>query len=55
MAAAVKNPTIARFTISAASKTKILKELHRLNVNQFTIFNDLDHLSDEMKRRYGLT
>jgi hypothetical protein len=53
-AAEVNNPTMARLTIPAGSKSDLRKELHRLNVNQFTVFNDLDHLSAEMKRSYGV-
>jgi len=29
-------------------------ELHRLNINQFTTYYDLDHLSKEIKRCWGL-
>jgi hypothetical protein len=44
------NPTLAKIPIPAKEKAALLKELHRLNINQFTIYNDLDHLSKDIKR-----
>jgi hypothetical protein len=49
----VTNNTLDTFVIEAGSKTKILVELHQLNVNQFTIYYDLDHLSREIKKNWG--
>jgi hypothetical protein len=49
-----ENPTLSRIVIPADKKDDMLKELHRLNVNQFTIYNDLDHLSEEVRRNWGL-
>jgi hypothetical protein len=48
----VPNPMLAKFKIVAKdnAKAKILDELLRMNINQFTIFNDLDHLSKDIKR-----
>jgi hypothetical protein len=39
------NPTLDKFVVAAAAKAKILYQLGRLNINQFTIFDTLDHLS----------
>ena len=44
------NKTLAKIKIPASAKGDLLKELHRLNINQFTIYNDLDHLSKDIKR-----
>lgn len=49
-----KNPTLVKFKISAGSKGNMLNELHRMNINQFTIYNDLDHLSKDIKRAWGV-
>jgi len=48
------NPTLRRLKVPAAMKLGIRKELHHLNINQFTIYNDLDHLSKEIKRGWGV-
>jgi hypothetical protein len=46
-----ENATLAKFKIPAGSiKGNILGELHRMNINQFTIYDDLDHLSADLKR-----
>jgi hypothetical protein len=47
-----ENPTLSRIVVPSDKKTDMLKELHRLNVNQFTIYNDLDHLSKEIRRTW---
>lgn len=49
------NPTLHRFRVSAAEKAKIREQLHHLNINQFTIYNDLDHLSKEIRKGWGIT
>jgi hypothetical protein len=46
----VKNDTLITIRIDAKSKSEIRDELHRLNINQFTAYCDLDHLSKEIKR-----
>jgi hypothetical protein len=48
----VPEPKIAKFKIVAKdnAKANILDELLRMNINQFTLFNDLDHLSRDIKR-----
>ena len=48
------NPTLAKIKIPAKAKGDVLKELHRLNLNQFTIYNDLDHLSKDIKRMWQI-
>jgi len=48
------NPTLAQIKVPAKHKPNLRAELHRLNINNFTIFNDLDHLSAEIKRSWGL-
>jgi len=40
--------------VETASKRPILEQLHRLGVNQFTVFEDLDHLSKGVTRSWGL-
>lgn len=49
------NKTLAKMEIEADAKTHILGQLHRLNINQFTIFNDLDHLANDLKRAWSIT
>ncbi len=46
----VKNDTLITIRIDAKCKSEIRDELHRLNINQFTAYCDLDHLSKEIKR-----
>lgn len=48
------NPTLITIAIDAGSKDPIRADLHRLNINQFTAFYDLDHLSKEIKSSWGL-
>jgi len=40
--------------IPGGQKKAILDELHELNINQFSIYFDLDHLSEEIRKRWGL-
>lgn len=49
-AAACTNPTLNRVRIPGKTKPRILEELRRLNINEFTIYNDLEHLSEEITR-----
>lgn len=53
-AAPVGNPTLITIEIKASKKRKIRDELHRANINQFTAYYDLDHLSKEIRRGWGL-
>jgi hypothetical protein len=48
----VPDGKLAKFKIISKDnvKAKILDELLRMKINQFTIFNDLDHLSKDIKR-----
>jgi hypothetical protein len=46
------NPTLAFVKIHASKKDELRRHLHRVNVNQFTIFYDLDRLSKEIRRCY---
>ena len=48
----VENQTLRRITISSESKCRIFDELRSLNVNEFTIFGDLDHLSAEIRKSW---
>jgi len=48
------NSTLARIKIPAAKKEPIREELRRLNINQFSIYNDLDHLSKEIRRNWAM-
>jgi hypothetical protein len=52
-AAPVNNPTLITIKVNASQKRVIRDELHRVNINQFTTYYDLDHLSKEIKRGWG--
>lgn len=47
------NPMMNTIAIDAASKSGILEELQRLNINQFTTYYDLDRLSKEIIAAWG--
>ena len=47
------NKTLAKMRIPASAKVDLLNDLHRLNINQFTTYNDLDHLSKDIRRAWG--
>ena len=49
-----KNESLAKFKIIADKKGEILEQLHRLNINQFTIYNNLDHLSKDITLAWKL-
>lgn len=49
------NQTLARIVIPSKNKDGILRELHLLNVNQYTLYNDLDHLAKEVRRTWEIT
>jgi hypothetical protein len=51
----VKNDTMIAITVAGDRKPNICAELLSLNINSFTMFNDLDHLSREIKRSWGLS
>ena len=44
------NGTLAKIKIPSGAKGGLLNELHRMNINRFTIFTDLDSLSKDIKR-----
>ena len=48
------NDTLKTLQIAKDDKPTIRKDLERLNVNQFTAYYDLDHLSKEIRRVWGL-
>jgi hypothetical protein len=50
----ITNSSLASILVSAAAKAAIQDDLHKLNINQFTTYYDLDHLSTEIKVRWGL-
>jgi hypothetical protein len=50
----VTNATLATMWVEAGRKVQIRDELHKLNVNQFTTYYDLDHLSQEIRGSWGL-
>lgn len=50
----VNNPTLITINVKASQKSVIRDELHRVNINQFTTYYELDHLSKEIKRGWGL-
>ena len=49
------NPTLDRVRIPGKAKPRILDELRRLNINEFSIYNDLDHLAQEIKLTRSIT
>jgi FRG domain len=50
----VNNPTIVTINVKASQKPAMRDELHRVNINQFTTYYELDHLSKEIRRGWGL-
>jgi hypothetical protein len=50
----VQNKTLLTIVIDKSKKSDIIEELDALNVNQFTIYHDLDHLSKELRRSWGV-
>jgi hypothetical protein len=48
------NATLVCFRIEASHKDRMRVELHRLNINQFTTYYDLDHLSREIRASWGV-
>jgi hypothetical protein len=52
-AAPVNNPTLITIKVNASQKRVIRDELHRLDINQFTTYYDLDHLSKEIRRGWS--
>jgi len=51
-AEACKNKTLERVKVPGKAKKPILDELRKLNINEFTIYNDLDHLAKEIRRTW---
>lgn len=49
---ACTNPTLERVKIPGDSKAPLLDELSKLNINEFTIYNDLEHLAQEIRRTW---
>jgi hypothetical protein len=52
----VPDKKLAKFKIldKDNAKAKILNDLLRMKINEFTIYNDLDHLSKDIKRVWGV-
>jgi FRG domain len=48
------NQTLARFHVPRNKKTEIIAELRRLNITEFSIYNDLDNLSKAIRRAKGV-
>ncbi len=48
------NPTLARIKVPGGAKPRMLDELRKLNINEFSIYNDLDHLAEEIRRTRNL-
>jgi hypothetical protein len=53
-AASVSNPMLDAYVVERSAKARLLHDLRRLSVNQFSIFNDLDHLSSEITGRWRI-
>ncbi len=51
-AKACNNPTLKRVKVPGKAKARIVDELRKLNINEFTIDNDLDHLAQEIRRTW---
>jgi hypothetical protein len=52
--APVTNPTLITIRVDAGSKGPIREALHLVNINQYTTYNDLDHLSKELIRGWQI-
>jgi hypothetical protein len=50
----VDNSTLITIKVDGSQKPVIRDELHRVNINQFTTYYELDHLSKEIRRGWGL-
>jgi FRG domain len=50
----VINPTMQLCVVPAGKKVDLLRQLRTLNINQFTTYVDLDHLSKEIRSGFGL-
>lgn len=48
----IDNPTLITIEIKASQKPVVRDELHRVNINQFTTYYELDHLSKEILTIY---
>jgi hypothetical protein len=46
------NKSLAVHTIPAAAKKSLRKELELLGIDEFTIYGDLDHLAERLKRAH---
>jgi hypothetical protein len=52
-AEACTNPTLERVKVPGGKvKAQMLDELRKLNINEFTIYNDLEHLAKEIERTW---
>ncbi|MFZ0050774.1 MAG: FRG domain-containing protein [Desulfobaccales bacterium] len=49
-----KNKTLAKIKVPSSAKGTILEELYHLNINEFTMYNNLDRLSIDMKRAWKI-
>jgi hypothetical protein len=48
------NETLAKIKVPSNAKGKILEELYQLNINDFSMYNNLEHLSIDMKRAWRI-
>jgi hypothetical protein len=51
----VENASMLTMSIAGEKKDDILDELRQLNINEFTIYADLDHLSKEIGTCWGIS
>ena len=49
-----ENSTLGRIKIPGCKKLDLQEELRELNINEFSIFNDLEHLSKGIKQMWEL-
>jgi len=48
------NPTLASYLIPQGKKSDIKKELAMLGIDEFSIYGDLEHLSERLKQAYRI-
>lgn len=46
------NPTLTEWVVPVGAKSELRKELELLGVDEFSIYGDLDHLAERLKRAY---
>jgi hypothetical protein len=47
-----RNKSLCNYVIPSAAKNSLRKQLQLLNIDEFTIYGDLDHLAERLKRAH---